>query len=111
MEVTGKIDKVGEVQQVSDKFKKREVWIETQEDYPQFINLQISQDKADQFNGNEGEVMKFGINLRGRKWTNPEGQEKCFNSIEAWRWELLNESTPENSTPNVSSEEEDDLPF
>ena len=111
MEVKGKIDKVGEVQVISDKFKKREIWLTTQEDYPQTLNIQISQDKADEFNGKEGDDVTLGINLRGRKWTNKDGKEMVFNSIEAWRWELHNESTPENSAPSINEEDDDLLPF
>lgn len=114
MQIQGKITKVGKVQQVSDKFKKREVWIETEREsnYPQEISVQISQDKADQFNRSVGEEVELDINLRGRRWTNKEGVEMIFNTIDCWRWQLLNQSTPENSNPKPpQNDEDDDLPF
>lgn len=40
MNLQGTIYKVGEVQQISEKFRKREVVIKIEGDYPQFIGCQ-----------------------------------------------------------------------
>ena len=107
MKVTGLIKKVGEVVIVSDKFKKREIWVETERhtNYPQTLNIQLSQEKADQFNLHEGQEAELEINLRGRTWTGGDGVEKCFNSIECWKWEAV------GSAQQAPTEEEDDSPF
>ena len=47
MEFQGKLDFVGEVQQISEKFAKREIWLNTEGDYPQTVNFQLVNDKCD----------------------------------------------------------------
>lgn len=86
MKVTGKIHLIGEVKQVSEKFKSLDIVVETDEKYPQFLSLQLSQSNvslAD--NLKVGQVVEVAINLKGRKWTSPGGEVKYFNTIEAWQ--------------------------
>ena len=52
MEVTGKVKVVGDVQQVSPTFKKRELVVTTDEQYPQSIMIEFVQDKSDLLNTN-----------------------------------------------------------
>ena len=74
MEVQGKIKLVGNVQEITDSFRKRELVIVTQEQYPQTLCVEFVQDKTDLLNDfQEGQEVKIGINLRGREWKNPEG--------------------------------------
>ncbi len=91
MDVQGTIYKVGEVQQISDKFRKREIVIRTGGEYPQLIGCQVTQDKcemADQIN--IGDNVNASINLRGREWTNPkDGSVRYINTIEIWRIEVV----------------------
>ena len=47
MELSGTIKKLFETQQVSPTFRKREVVIETDENYPQVIMCEFTQDRAD----------------------------------------------------------------
>jgi hypothetical protein len=86
MEITGKIKVVGQTNQVTEKFKKREIVIETEGDYPQFISCQLSQDKCSLGDHLQiGDQVEVSINLRGREWVNPEGVAKYFNTIEIWK--------------------------
>jgi len=85
MEVKGKIKFIGSTQQVSEKFSKREIVVSTDEQYPQHISIEFNQDKCailDKYN--VGDDVEVGINLRGREWTNPQGEVKYFNSIQGW---------------------------
>ena len=125
MEVTGKIKVVNAEQQVSASFRKRELVVATEEQYPQFISINFVQDKCDLLNNyNVGEAVKVAINLRGREWTNPQGETKYFNDIQGWRIERLQTEAPaaggmapmppaEAFAPatNFNEEEHDDLPF
>lgn len=96
MEVTGKIKVINQEQQVSASFKKREVVVTTEEQYPQHIMIEFSQDKCDILDKyNIGEEVKVSINLRGREWVNPQGETKYFNSIQGWRIEKQNAASPE----------------
>ncbi len=123
MEVTGKIKVVNPEQQVSASFKKRELVVTTEEQYPQHIMIEFTQDKCDLLNNySTGEPVKVSINLRGREWVNPQGETKYFNSIQGWRIEKLVADAPAPSAPmpaaqafapatNLNEDEPDDLPF
>jgi single-stranded DNA-binding protein len=127
MEVTGKIKGINPEQQVSASFRKRELVVATEEQYPQFISINFVQDKCDLLNSyNVGEAVKVSINLRGREWVNPQGETKYFNDIQGWRVERMQAETPaaapaamapmpaaETFAPatNFNEEEHDDLPF
>lgn len=88
MNVTGKVKSVGAEQQVSASFKKRELVVTTDEQYPQFIMIEFHQDKCDLLNNLQvGQQVNVSINLRGREWTNPQGEAKYFNSIQGWKVE------------------------
>lgn len=126
MELQGTIKKVFETQTFPSGFQKRELVLLTQEQYPQPISIEFLSEKVallDQVS--EGDSVKIGINIRGREWTNPEGQVKYFNSITGWRLEKVSESSfePTQASPAKTSqseqengnpfadEAEDDLPF
>jgi single-stranded DNA-binding protein len=124
MEVTGKIRVVNAEQQVSPTFKKRELVVATEEQYPQFISINFVQDKCDLLNNyNVGDAVKVSINLRGREWVNPQGETKYFNDIQGWRIEKMQTEAPGQGMPpmpsseafepasNFKEDEHDDLPF
>jgi len=110
MEVLGKIKVIGDLQQVSASFVKRELVVVTDEQYPQHIMIEFPQDKADLLNNIKvGQDVKVSINLGGREWVNPQGETKYFNSIKGWRIEKL-ESEQSQTIPvatdfNPNSEE------
>lgn len=124
MEVSGKIKVINAEQQVSASFRKRELVVTTEEQYPQHILVEFTQDKCDLLNSYKiGEQVKVSINLRGREWVNPQGESKYFNSIQGWRIERLQAEVPTQQMPpmptaeafepatNFNEEEHDDLPF
>ena len=126
MEVQGKVKMIGETQTFgSNGFRKRELVITTEEQYPQHIMIEFVQDKSDLLNNyGVGQDVKVSINLRGREWTNPQGEVKYFNSIQGWRIESLQAAQTEGAgvppvppaeafapADNLNEEEHDDLPF
>lgn len=125
MEIQGKIKMVGETKTFGNNgFRKREVVVTTEEQYPQHILVEFVQDKTELLNSfNVGQPVKISINIRGREWTNPQGEVKYFNSIQGWRIESLQteESNPEmppvppmeafEPADNLNEEDHDDLPF
>ena len=103
-------------------FRKREMVITTEEQYPQDLLVEFIQDKCDllsQFS--PGQKVTVGINLKGREWTSPQGEVKYFNSIQGWRIDSLqqNNSSAAPVPPmetfeqavDLKSDEPDDLPF
>ena len=124
MEILGKVKVINPEQQISATFKKRELVVSTDEQYPQHIMIEFTQDKTDLLNNYApGEEVKVSINLRGREWVNPQGETKYFNSIQGWRIEKVQANAPQAATPpmpaadafepasNFNEEEHDDLPF
>lgn len=125
MEIEGKVKMVGETQTFgSNGFRKREVVVTTDEQYPQHIMVEFVQDKTDLLNNfNVGQGVKISINIRGREWTNPQGEVKYFNSIQGWRIENSQAEQPVQGMPpvppveafapadNLNEEDHDDLPF
>lgn len=124
MEVTGKIQKIDEAKTFGAKgFKKREVVILTNEQYPQPIMVEFVQDKCDLLNNYKaGQDVKISINLRGREWTSPQGEVKYFNSVQGWKIETLSSSPSSNVPPidasdafeaanDINDSDPDDLPF
>jgi len=124
MEISGKIKLIDETKTYGAKgFRKREVVIVTNEQYPQSILVEFIQDKCDLLNSyNVGQEVKISINIRGREWTNPQGEVKYFNSIQGWRIEALSQGGQDDLPPidatdafesagDLSDTEPDDLPF
>ncbi|MBD3582334.1 DUF3127 domain-containing protein [Flavobacterium selenitireducens] len=139
MEVTGKIRVINPTQQVSASFKKRELVVTTDEQYPQHIMVEFTQDKTDMLDSyRPGEDVKVSINLRGREWVSPQGETRYFNTIQGWRIERVQADAPQQyqqqpqypqqppqfqqqapqapsqpfaPAPNFNEEEHDDLPF
>ena len=105
MEVQGSIKVIGDVQEISATFKKRELVVSTDEQYPQTLSIEFIQDKTDLLNKFEiGQNVKVGINLRGREWENPQTKEiKYFNSIQGWRIELLENSSSDDDLPPLDN--------
>lgn len=110
MEVVGKLLAIGEIETLSEKFKKRAVVVETDEKFPQKLSIEFINDKTVIFGGfKAGDNVKIGINLRGREWTNKEGVVKYFNSISGWRIDKAD--TPYATDADASDSAEDDTPF
>ena len=125
MEVQGKVKMIGETQTFgSNGFRKRELVVTTEEQYPQDLLVEFIQDKCDILNSYKvGESVKVDINLRGREWESPQGEIKYFNSIQGWRIEKLSSQEADANIPpvppaeafepadDVNDNEPDDLPF
>ena len=122
MEVIGKVKVIGETGEFGTSgFRKRELVVTTDEQYPQMIMIEFVQDKCDLLNNYAvGQDVKVSINLRGREWINPQGEAKYFNSVQGWRIENLGSAPQASNLPpvdqfepasKVSDEEPDDLPF
>ena len=97
MEVSGRIKMIDETKAFgANGFRKRELVVTTDEQYPQHIMIEFTQDKCDLLNNyRAGEPVKVSINLRGREWVNPQGETKYFNSIQGWRIEKAQADAPQ----------------
>tara|TARA_Y100000389_G_scaffold106914_1_gene103912 strand:- start:603 stop:986 length:384 start_codon:yes stop_codon:yes gene_type:complete len=127
MELNGKVVTIFPKNQISEKFAKREIVIETEDQYPQKIIIQFVQDKCELLDSYmTGEEVKIGVNINGREWTSPTGEVKYFNTIQGWFIDHINKEGfdskkyAENEankvfehdiTNQMAEDQENDLPF
>ena len=110
MQLIGNLKTVRDIQQISASFQKREFVIETLDQYPQTIQLELHQDKADIIDA-------YAL-----------GEEKVFNTLVCWKIQRANSTNPPSNQaqtqtspqefkqanqPNsfVDGDEDDGLPF
>ena len=123
-EIEGKLHHVGETEVKGESFRVREFVIETQEQYPQFVKFQLTQDRCDLIGSYEkGTTIKVYFDLRGREW-----QGRYFTNLNAWKIESGQENASDDpfgevqfsdAPPGASSQGdslkaedfESDLPF
>jgi hypothetical protein len=122
-QIFGKIHRILETQKISDNFMKREFVVKSDEQFPQLILLELQHDNVFQLdNFAVGNNVIVSINIRGRMWTSPLGEDKFFNTLVAWKIERsaadIASPTPApapqpsySPSSNINEEEEDDLPF
>lgn len=100
MEIQGRIKQIFTSQIIGQNgFEKRDLVIVTEEQYPQTIIIQFTQQRCDLLDSLQvGQNVKVYINIRGREWTNPQGETKYFNTIEGWKIEVI-------QTTNVANQQ------
>ena len=123
MELLGKIKLIGDIKTYGDNgFRKRELVLTTEEQYPQHILIEFIQNNCELLdNYSIGQTVRIGINIRGREWESPDQGIKYFNSIQGWRIESLDDQVMDSAPEDLSIERdnppkdddltEDDLPF
>ena len=135
MEIQGQIKKIFPSEYVgANGFEKRDLVIVTEEQYPQTIIIQFTQGRCALLdNVRVGERVKAYINIKGREWTNPQGDTKYFNTVECWKIEVIQTTNVANQQPTqqapapqpqtfdnnggkpntgiINNQEEDNLPF
>lgn len=113
MELQGIVHKVFETVHISATFKKRAFVLEMTEvkgadTYTELVQFEFIQDNVDKLDGVKvGESVNVGFNLKGRKWTSPQGEEKFFNTLQAWMIRHVKEDLPK---PQASPSKMAELP-
>jgi len=111
--IQGYIVEIKDTQQVTDKFKKRTFWVEhgSNPEYPEVSEFQLTQDRCEILDSyQERDLIDVHFDVKGRKWTSPEGDEKCFNTLQACKIEKVAKNAPQGDSKAESSDE-DDLPW
>lgn len=114
----GVVKRIFPTQTVSDKFKKRELWLEEQGEHAQTYNLEFHQDACkvpDNFS--PGDMVECHINLRGRYWSK-SGKEGVMNTLQCWKMtgqggasiQQPRQAPAQQGTP-TANEDDSDLPF
>ncbi len=112
-EITGRIVEIMPVNQVSDKFRKREFVIEKKETggsavFIDYIKFQLVQDKCDIINESFlNEEVKISFNLKGNRWER-DGRVNYFTNLDAWKIEKA--SGPARNEMPASNQQLEDSP-
>lgn len=88
MDIKAKLLECHDTVTISDRFRKREFVVEYAENpsYPEYLKFEAIQDKCELLDQFEiGQEIEIHFNLKGRRWTDPSGENKYFNSLQAWR--------------------------
>ena len=115
---------IGELNQITDTFKKVSFRVKIDGDYPQEVEFDVKQDKADKFlqYNKVGDFVDIDFNLQGRSYLKkgePETSRRWFNTLDAWKIfkaenaPNITQAPVDNFEPatNFNEEEHDDLPF
>ena len=119
LSLTGKVYKIFETTKISDSFEKRDFVIETEDQYPQKVKFELTQNNCSKIDDlKEGEMVTVHFNIRGREWNNTQkGEMVYFVSLNAWRIEkeqTTDTAVPFPSADTVTADTDpaaDDLPF
>ncbi len=120
--IKGKVIVKKDTIKVTEKFNKRNFVILEAGDYPQEIEVELQQDKCNLIDSIEvGQEIEAHYNLRGRSWTNPQGEVKWFNTIVVWKIDAMAKPEMKSTSdklkdatiysPTIADEVGDDLPF
>lgn len=116
MEIQGELIVINDTETIGAKgFQKRLTVVKTDEQYPQTIPVEFTQEKVSLLdNFKLGDIVKIGINLRGTEW-----KGRYFANIQGWninkgeREKSAGSFMPDRQTQNakVVQLQQDDLPF
>lgn len=105
-ELTGKVIDIQQINNISDKFRKREFVIETTEAgsstvFVNYVKFQLVQDKCDLIDDSfMNEEVKVSFNIKGNKWER-DGKTSYFTNLDVWRIEKVqNRQSPVNQDYN-----------
>ncbi len=116
-ELKATVKEIGETQQVSEKFKKRDLVLTdlSKPEYPQHIKFDLNQDKvtlAD--NLKIGDKVSISFNLGGREYTK-DNKTSYFNSLQIWKLTKLSDTAPQQAQiaepQHIDNKDIDDVPF
>ena len=102
LETTGTIVHIGDIQNISDKFRKRDLVISKSENasngqtYTEEIIFQITQQSCGIVDKvSVGDEVTVSFNLKGKKW-----KDTWYNNLDAWKVEQVEGS--ESSIPSAN---------
>jgi hypothetical protein len=115
MKLIGKIYEIGKIQQVSENFRKRIFiieYVENNPQYPEYLSFELTKEKCnliDNFSINQ--IVEISFNLKGRKWTDRNGDIKYFTSMTVWKIEAIDENNNKSINENSDYDQEDEVPW
>jgi len=113
-EMVGSLYEKGDMQQISEIFRKREIVIEhtikrNDKKITNYIKYQLTNDRCELLNEIElGSLLKIYFNIKGRKITK-EGKNNYYINLDVWKIESIGKDSVEDEYANI--EINDFLPF
>ena len=102
--IKGKVIVKNDTIKVTEKFSKRTFVIQEAGEYPQFIEVELQQDKCSLIDslrlGSEVEVF---FNLKGRLWVSPQGENKYFNTVVGWKIDIISGAALQSTSEKLSA--------
>ena len=100
IELSGIIEHVGEVQNISEKFSKRDLVLRTESGkYSEFIRCEATNSACDLLNNfKQDDEVKISVYLTGRKYNKPTGEVAYFTSV---KLSAINKVEPANNAENI----------
>lgn len=84
--ITGLVTKKFEKTNVGQNYESQTMVVSTQEEYPQEYAIEMQKNTFSYLDEiNEGDSIEVNVNVRGRKWTNPQGEDKYFTTLAGYR--------------------------
>lgn len=109
LEITGRLHKLFDTQQVTDRFSKREFVLELAGRHPQLVLFQLTGKHCGDLDGfSVGDGVRVEFALRGREWTSRQGEVKYFNSLDVQKLERVEGLS---GAPGADPEDSNDVPF
>ena len=118
MQILGKVHLIGQTESVgANGFTKRQIVIETSEQYPQKVAIDFVKDKCSVLdNYKVGQEVTVDVNVKGNEYNG-----KFYVNLQGWKISANGTAQPQQNAPintapfetvtNVNQEEHDDLPF
>jgi len=114
MDIKGKLIEIYDTKQITGTFSKREFVVEyaTNPKYPQYIKFELIQDNCAMIDPYKtGDDIQVFFDLRGRPWTNPQGDKQYFTTLTAWKLEKAEGYESSGNVNNYIPDTGDDMPF
>jgi hypothetical protein len=101
------VKRIGKTQQITEKFKKRELVVDTKDEkYPQVLIFQGIQDMCEKMDELRIEDdITINYNLKGREYNAKDGSIGVFNTLEMLKFHI------NQTSANTIESDNDDLPF
>lgn len=82
-EATGTLYKKLDAEQITPRFRKRELVLELPGRYPQLVSFELTGDRCEALDPFDvGEELAVTFRLKGREWTGRGGEVRYFNSLD-----------------------------
>ena len=117
MEIKGLVKSIGNTEQVTETFSKREIIIDVSDNpsYPSPVKFEALKDKTSLLDSVKvGDSVDVSFNMNGREWTDKTGKVAYFTTLSIWKISKSGEASQRLQEADLNApfdDGEDSLPF